>query len=79
MGSWSNGTPAIAPVVPYAVEELGTNLVPQEVYPPHEALFCDKRIFANAPQFHWYDYRQGALAVDWDAKNQIMELTDHPH
>ena len=79
MGSQSNGTPAVAPIVPYAVEEPGTSLVPQEVHPPQEALFGDRRIFVNAPQFHWHDYRQGAMDVDRDARNQIMELGDRLH
>ena len=48
MGSQSNGTPDVAPIVPYAVEELGTSLMLQEVHPLHEALFADKRIFVNA-------------------------------
>ena len=56
MGSQSNGTPAIALVVPYAVEEPGTSLVPQEVHPPQEALFGDRSIFINAQQFQWHDY-----------------------
>ena len=64
MGSQSNGTPAVAPVVPYTVKELGTSLVPQEVHPPQEALFGDRRIFINAPQFHWHVYFQGAMDVD---------------
>ena len=69
MGSQSNGTLAVAPIVPHAVEELGTSLVPQEVHPPQEALFDDRRIFVDAPQFHWYDFRQGAMDVDQDARN----------
>ena len=79
MGSQSNGTPAVAPVVPYAVEEPRTSLVPQEVHPPQEALFGNRCIFVNAPQFHWHDYRQGAMDVDRDARNQIMELADRLH
>lgn len=51
----------------------------QEVHPSQEAFFADKRIFVNAPQFHWHDYGQGAMDVDRDAKNQIMELTDRLH
>ena len=45
MGSQSNDTPVVAHVVPYAVEEPGTSLMPQEVHPPQEALFGDRRIF----------------------------------
>ena len=52
MGSQSNGTVAVALVVPYAVKEPGTNLVLQEVHPPQEALFSDRRIFIHASQFH---------------------------
>ena len=52
IGSQSNGTPAIASIVPYAVEEPRTSLVPQKVYPPQEALFGNKRINVNALQFH---------------------------
>ena len=55
MGSQSNGTPAVAPIVPYVVEELGTSLMPQEVHPPQEALFGDRCIFLHVPQFQWYD------------------------
>ena len=76
MGSQGNGAPAVAPVVPYAVEEPETSLVPQEVHPPQEVLFGDRRIFINAPQFHWRDYGQGAMDVDRDARNQIMDLAD---
>ena len=49
MGSQSNGTLAIAVVVPYAVEEPGTSLVPQEMHLPQEALSGDRHIFVNAP------------------------------
>ena len=56
MGSQSNSTPAVAPMVPYAVEEPGTSLVPLEVHPPKEALSGDRRIFILALQFHWHDY-----------------------
>ena len=49
MGSQSNSLPTVAPVVPSTIEELGTSLVPQEVYPPQEALFGDKRVFMHAP------------------------------
>ena len=56
MGSHSNGLPAVAPVVPSAIEEPRTSLVPQEVHPPQEALFGDMSIFIHAPQFHWHDY-----------------------
>ena len=79
MGSQSNGTPAIALIVPHAVEELGINLVPQEVHPPQEALFGDKHIFVNALQFHWHDHHQGAMDVYRDARNQIVELADRLH
>ena len=56
MGSPSNGLRVVAPVVPFAMEELGTSLVPQEVHPSQEALFSDKRILVHAPQFDWHDY-----------------------
>ena len=79
MGSQSNGLPAVAPVVPTTIEEPGTSLVPQEVHPPQEALFGDRRIFVHASQFHWHDYSQGAMDVDRDAKNQIMDLADLLH
>ena len=74
MGSQSNGLPAVAPVVPSTIEEPGTSLVPQEVHPPQEALLGDRRIFIHVPQFHWHDYSQGAMDVDRDARNQIMDL-----
>ena len=51
-GLQSNGLPAVAPVVPSTIEELGTKLVPQEVHPPKEALFGNRLIFVHAPQFH---------------------------
>ena len=79
MGSQSNGLPTVAPVVPSTIEEPGTSLVPQEVHPPQEALFGDRHIFMHAPQFHWHDYRKGAMDVDRDAKNQIMDLADLMH
>ena len=79
MGSQSSGLPAVAPVVPSAIEEPGTNLVPQEVHPPQEALFGDRHIFVHVPQFHWHDYGQGAMDVDKDARNQIMDLADLLH
>ena len=79
MGSQSNDLPAVAPVVPTTVEEPGTSLVPQEVHPPQEALFSDRRIFVHMPQFHWHDYGQGAMDVDRDARNQIMDLADLLH
>ena len=79
MGLQSNGTPAVAPVVPYAVEEPGTSLVPQEEHPPQEALFADRRIFVHAPQYHWHDYHQGAMDVDQDARTHIVELATRLH
>ena len=79
MGSQSNGLPAIAPVVPSAIEEPGSSLVPQEVHPPQEALFGDTRIFIHAPQFHWHDYGPETMDVDRDARNQIMDLADLLH
>ena len=79
MGSQSNGPPAVALVVPTTIEEPGSSLVPQEVHPPQEALFGDRRIFVHAPQFHWHDYSQGAMDVDRDARNQIMDLADRLH
>ena len=51
----------------------------QEVHPPQETLFGCKRIFVSAPQFHWYDYGQGAMDVDRDARNQIVDLVDRLH
>ena len=53
--------------------------MPQEVHPPQEALFGDRRIFVHAPQFHKHDYSQGAMDVDKDARNQIMDLADLLH
>ena len=53
--------------------------MPQEVHPPQEALFSDKRIFVHVLQFHWYDYNQRVMDVDRDARNQIMELADRLH
>ena len=79
MGSQSNGLPAVAPVVPSAIEEPGSSLVPQEVHPPQEALFGDTRIFIHAPQFHWHDYGPETMDVDRDARNQIMDLADLLH
>ena len=64
---------------PSMIEEPGTSLVPQEVHPPQEALFGDRRIFVLAPQFDWHDYSEGAMDVDRDAKNQIMDLADLLH
>ena len=61
------------------IEEPGTNLVPQEVHPPQKALFGDRRIFVHVPQFHWHDYGQGAMDVDREAKNQIIDLADRLH
>ena len=66
-------------MVPYAVEEPGTNLVPQEVHPPQEALFTDRRIFVHVLQYHWHDYHQGAMDVDQDARDHIMELARRLH
>ena len=49
MGSQRNSTSAMVPTVPYAIEKLGTNLVPQEVHPPQEPLFGNKHIFLPTP------------------------------
>ena len=76
MGSQSNDTLAVALVVPNTVEVPGNNLVPQEVHPAQEALFGNRCIFVHAPQFYWRDYHQGAMDVDRDARDQIMELAD---
>ena len=69
MGSQSNGLLAVAPNVPTTIEELGTSLVPQEVHPPQEALFGDRRIFVHTPQSHWHDYGLGAMDMGREAKN----------
>ena len=53
--------------------------MPQEVHPLQETFFRDRRTFVHAPQFHWHDYKQGAMDLDGDAKNQIMNLTNHLH
>ena len=53
--------------------------MPQEVHPPQEALFGDRCIFVHASQFYWYDYGQGAMDVDRDARNQIMDLVSRLH
>ena len=77
MGSQSNGLPAVAPVVPSAIEEPGSSLVPQEVHPPQEALFGDTRIFIHAPQFHWHDYGLETMDVDCYGVNAATVGT-HP-
>ena len=41
----------MARIMPYMVEELGTNVVPHEVHPPQEALFGNTCIFIHAPQY----------------------------
>ena len=33
----------------------------------------------HARQFHWHDYSQGAMDVDRDSRNQIMDLADRLH
>ena len=79
MGSQSNGLPAVAPVVPSAIEEPGSSFVPQEVHPPQEALFGNMHIFIHEPQFHWHDYGLETMDMDRDARNQIMDLADLVH
>ena len=79
MGLQSNGLLAVAPVAPSTIKEPGAILVPQEVHPPQEALFGDRRIFIHAPQFHWHGHGPKTMDVDKDAKNQIMDLADLLH
>ena len=49
------------------------------MHSPQEPLSGDKCIFVHAPQFHLHDYGKGAMDVDKDAKNQIMDLADRLH
>ena len=76
MRSQRNGFQVVVLVVPSMIKKPGLSLVPQEMHPPQEALFGDRRIFVHAPQFHWHDYSQGAMDVDRDARKQIMDLAD---
>ena len=79
MGSQSNGLPPVVPIVPTTIEEPGTSLVPQEVHPPQEALFGNRRIFVHVAKFHWHDHGPETMDVDKDARNQIMDLADLLH
>ena len=55
MGSGSNGVSAVPEVVPYAIEEPESSLVPQTALQrPSEDLFGGQRIFLHAPQYHWH-------------------------
>ena len=75
MGNGSNGVSAVPEVVPYAIEEPETSLVPQTALPrPSGDLFGGQRIFLHAPQYHWHV--QGAAGVDDEARQQVVALAE---
>ena len=75
MGSGSNGVSAVPEVVPYAIEEPESSLVPQTALQrPSEDLFGGQRIFLHAPQYHWHV--QGAAGVDDEARQQVVALAE---
>ena len=53
-------------VTPQVVEEPEVDLVPQVEAQPVASLFNDRRIFVNAPQYHWHV--QGVVGVDEEGK-----------
>ena len=75
MGSGSNGVSAVPEVVPYAIEEPESSLLPQTALQrPSEDLFGGQRIFLHAPQYHWHV--QGAAGVDDEARQQVVALAE---
>ena len=59
-------------VTPQAIEEPKVELVPQMHAQPVVSLFGDRRIFVNAPQYHWHV--QGAVGVDKEVRQHIVAL-----
>ena len=66
MVNGSNGESALQVVSPQAIDEPEVGLVPQVETQPVASLFGDRRIFLNAPQYHWHV--QGAVGADKEAK-----------
>ena len=54
MGNGSNGEFTLQVVTPQAVGEPEVGLVPQMHTQLGAPLFGDRRIFVNAPQYHWH-------------------------
>ena len=59
MANGSNGKSTLQVVMPQAIDEPEVGLVPQLHAQPVASLFGDRRIFVNAPQYHWHV--QGAV------------------
>ena len=72
MATRSNGESTLQVVTPQAIEELEMGLVPRVQQQPVAPLFGDRRIFVNAPQYHWHV--QGAVGADEEARQHIVAM-----
>ena len=72
MANGSNGESTLQVVTPQVIEEPVMGLAPQAQEQPVASLFDDRRIFVNAPQYHWHV--QGAVGADEQAKWHIVAL-----
>ena len=59
-------------MTPQAVDGPKMGLVPQMHTQPRAPLFGDRRIFVNAPQYHWHV--QGAMGTDEEARQHLVAL-----
>ena len=66
MANGSNGESTLQVVTPQAIDEPEVGLVPQMHTQPGAPLFGDRRIFVNAPQYHWHV--QDAMGTNEEAK-----------
>ena len=77
MANRNNGESTLPMVTPQIVEELETGLVPQAQAQPVAGLFGDRRIFVNAPQYHWHV--QGTVGANGKARQHIVALAQRLH
>ena len=72
MANGSNGESTLQVVTPQAIDEPKVGLVPQMHAQPVASLFGDRRIFVNAPHYHWHV--QGAVGANKEARQHIVAL-----
>ena len=77
MATGSNGETTLPVVTPQVVEEPEIGLIPQAQAQPVVGLFRDRRIFVNAPQYHWH--AQGGVGADDQARCHIDVLAQSLH
>ena len=77
MANGSNEESTLYVVTPQAVDEPEVGLVPQMHTQLGAPLFGNRRVFVNAPQYHWHV--QVVVGSDDEARNHINTLAQRLH